>query len=285
MAKDKRRYSCLSLFGGLAIVLLAIPFCFFLAVYVLARRSGKLPQRLQGWLDRYVYPTYLSKEHIARVPNLLRELGPQARVLNIGGGLKEYPNVVNIDIQPGAATSVAADAHLLPFADESFDAVLAIAVFEHVAQPWYVTEEVERVLRSGGTFYMEVPFLQPFHADPDDYYRYTPSGLRSIFRSFEEREIGVSNGPGSMLTWILMEVFSLFGDLPGSYDETFMRNVPRAFLRFREAGRLLFAPFKYLDKLLEPKKRSFVVASGVYFLGTKPQEDAGEWITLPPMAS
>jgi len=37
-----------------AIFIFSVPFYFFLAVYVLARRSDKLPQRLQGWRDRYV---------------------------------------------------------------------------------------------------------------------------------------------------------------------------------------------------------------------------------------
>ena len=266
------RSSFLSFVGAIALLLVAIPFSFYLTVYLLARRSGRLPQWIQRRLDNYYYPTYLSPEHIARVPKFVASLGPDARILNIGGGMKNYAaNVVNIDVVPTHTTTVTADAHILPFANESFDAVVAIAVFEHLERPWIVTAEIERVLKPGGAFYMEVPFLQPYHADPGDYYRYTIPGLRSIFRNFEEREVGLANGPGSMLTWILTDFAGIIGDIDGEFDDSKRRIGHNGFVRAKEVGRLLFSPLKYLDKWLERKEHSFVVASGVYYQGIKPK--------------
>lgn len=42
----------------------------------------------------------------------------------------------------------------LPFADTAFDAVLSCGVLEHVARPHESLEEIKRVLRPGGTFYV-----------------------------------------------------------------------------------------------------------------------------------
>ena len=45
----------------------------------------------------------------------------------------------------------------LPFADESFDAVLLVAVLEHTREPWRLLAEARRVLKPGGRVVMVVP--------------------------------------------------------------------------------------------------------------------------------
>lgn len=45
----------------------------------------------------------------------------------------------------------------LPYADESFDLVLAIAIIEHVENPFHLKREISRVLKSGGTLIMSIP--------------------------------------------------------------------------------------------------------------------------------
>jgi SAM-dependent methyltransferase len=47
----------------------------------------------------------------------------------------------------------------LPFPDNFVDAVTAIAVIEHIFDPYYSVAEIHRVLRPGGQFIMEVPNL------------------------------------------------------------------------------------------------------------------------------
>lgn len=67
------------------------------------------------------------------------------------------------DRDPNLAVHVArAEAARLPFVDESFDAVVACLVFEHITDVDSAIAEVSRVLRSGGrfAFFLNHPLLQ-----------------------------------------------------------------------------------------------------------------------------
>lgn len=50
-----------------------------------------------------------------------------------------------------------ADGYQLPFASESFRAVLLVAVLEHTREPWRILGEARRVLKPGGIAVMVVP--------------------------------------------------------------------------------------------------------------------------------
>jgi SAM-dependent methyltransferase len=50
-----------------------------------------------------------------------------------------------------------ADGYHLPFAAESFKAVLLVAVLEHTREPWRLLAEARRVLRPGGVAVIVVP--------------------------------------------------------------------------------------------------------------------------------
>jgi SAM-dependent methyltransferase len=50
-----------------------------------------------------------------------------------------------------------ADGYQLPFAAESFDAVLLVAVLEHTREPWRLLAEARRVLTPGGRAIIVVP--------------------------------------------------------------------------------------------------------------------------------
>lgn len=78
----------------------------------------------------------------------------------------------------GARPDVFADAEMLPFADESFDAVVCLEVLEHVKHPDRVLAEVARVLKPGANAWFSTPFLYPIHDAPHDYQRFTEHGWR-----------------------------------------------------------------------------------------------------------
>ncbi len=73
----------------------------------------------------------------------------------------------------------------LQFADESFDFVLSDQVLEHVAgDPHDAIRESWRVLRRGGIAVHTTCFINPIHACPNDYWRFTPDALRLLSKDF-----------------------------------------------------------------------------------------------------
>jgi uncharacterized protein YbaR (Trm112 family)/SAM-dependent methyltransferase len=190
------------------------------------------------------------------------------RVLIVGGaveghGVKELlalPHVetVDTDVVIGPRTRVLADAHDLPFADGSFDAVVVQAVLGNVADPGRAVAEIHRVLMSDGFVYAETSFLQGVYLGPYDFTRYTHVGLRRLFRDFDEISSGVQCGPGMMLAWAVVWFLVALGG---------RRRAARLGLR-------AVAPFfvfwlKYLDRYLVDKPGAYDAASGTFFLGRR----------------
>ncbi|TRZ49950.1 class I SAM-dependent methyltransferase [bacterium] len=61
----------------------------------------------------------------------------------------------------------------MPFAENSFDAIICSELLEHVPSPASVLHEAYRTLRPGGTLFICVPFMYQIHGDPYDFGRYT----------------------------------------------------------------------------------------------------------------
>jgi ubiquinone/menaquinone biosynthesis C-methylase UbiE len=70
------------------------------------------------------------------------------------------------------------DAHFLPFADQSFNLIYSVAVYEHLACPQLAAQEAYRVLKPGGYFLGNVSFLEPWH--DDSFYHMTPFGVMEL---------------------------------------------------------------------------------------------------------
>lgn len=82
------------------------------------------------------------------------------------------------------------DIHDLRFDDESFDVVTCISILEHVADPPLAITEMTRVLKPGGAIWIQLPWHFPYHADPHDYWRASPSGVRAWMRDYTEHACG-----------------------------------------------------------------------------------------------
>jgi len=67
-----------------------------------------------------------------------------------------------------------------PVLDASMDVVLTTETLEHVLEPAVFLMEARRVLRDGGRLILTVPFAVRWHYVPHDYWRFTPSSLRSL---------------------------------------------------------------------------------------------------------
>lgn len=71
----------------------------------------------------------------------------------------------------------------LPCEDAEFDAVLSTQVLEHVDDPVAYLAECARVLKPGGTLMLSTHGLMYYHRDPEDYWRWTSSGLVRVVES------------------------------------------------------------------------------------------------------
>jgi len=96
---------------------------------------------------------------------------------------------IGLDIDEPAKPDVLGDALYLPFRDETMPFVHCEALLEHVPEPQRVVDEVYRVLETGGTAFFYVPFLYPYHESPDDYFRFTKSGMAYLCRNFSHMQI------------------------------------------------------------------------------------------------
>lgn len=83
-----------------------------------------------------------------------------------------------IDMQPGEGVDLVADMHDLPQEwSARFSGVVCSEVLEHVARPWKALPELRRVMAPGAVLVVTTLFAFPEHGYPDDFYRYSRSGL------------------------------------------------------------------------------------------------------------
>ncbi|MBX2866360.1 methyltransferase domain-containing protein [Candidatus Kaiserbacteria bacterium] len=155
-----------------------------------------------------------------RITRILKE---KETVIDIGGGLRVAKDKNNrydkkrawalpllegvdykvLDPVPDYNPDIVGDIHNLPFEDDSVDALLCIAVLEHVENPIQAAKEMYRVLKPGGYLFVYVPFLYYYHAEKGyygDYWRFTKDTLDVLFRDFSEKEI--VSVRGALETWV-----------------------------------------------------------------------------------
>jgi len=144
-------------------------------------------------------------------------------VLDLGcrtGGLTRYyaegNEVVGVDVDRealerarerlGIETRWADVEEELPFADGSFDVVVAGELLEHLADPGAAVAHVRRVLRPGGRFVGSVPNAfrlknrlrfaagRPPEDDPTHLQLYSPARLRALLGDFADVEVRFAVG-------------------------------------------------------------------------------------------
>ena len=117
---------------------------------------------------------------------------PGFRILEIGSrqvssgyvlpDLLKHAAYVGFDYYEGPNVDVVGDAHRLSALVEGpFDAVYSTAVFEHLAMPWVVAEEIAKVLKVGGHVFIETHFSYSSHERPWHFFQFSDMGLRALF--------------------------------------------------------------------------------------------------------
>jgi SAM-dependent methyltransferase len=109
---------------------------------------------------------------------------------------------VGIDYIAGPGVDHVDDIRRLTLADGSVKTAICLEVLEHVDDIWSAANELFRVLSEDGILIISVPFEIRIHGSPHDYWRFTPSGLEYLFRSFEHKflsYVGPVNNPKNVV--------------------------------------------------------------------------------------
>ena len=115
-------------------------------------------------------------------------------VLDIGCGAQPYRSLLSDEAKYVGIDTVDAKAHFgyampdaiyfsgvtWPVSDSSIDFALSTETLEHVADTRHFLAEARRCVAPGGTLMLTVPFAARWHFIPYDYWRFTPSSLRSL---------------------------------------------------------------------------------------------------------
>jgi len=193
---------------------------------------------------------------------LLAKHDHKSVILDLGSGPQRCmsrEDIINLDLFPFDEVDIVADAGDLPVESDSVDLIINVAMLEHAVDPANIVGQMHRVTKRGGDVFCFVPFMQPFHAAPHDYQRWTMPGAKALFSQFRDVEVVVAAGPTSGLLWIVQEWLATalsFGS----------RVVHDALLLMLM---VLTFPVKFLDELLCAFPGSQNVASGFFVFARK----------------
>ena len=222
----------------------------------------------RAWRQRFVRAVYADQNDSpvirAELGRVLQELGT-GRGVNVGGGAQPLDSrLTHVDLVRHAACDCTADARFLPFASGVFDLALSQEVVEHVDDPFHAVREMVRVLRPGGTIYLQVPFVIGYHPGPEDYWRFTRAGLEALMRQagIPAAHIQIAVGPGTGFFRIAVEFLA---GIAG-------RLAPALYLPAKGAASLLCYPVKWLDGWLAGGAARDRIPGGYLAVGTKPHD-------------
>ena len=157
------------------------------------------------WKKIESFTRYYLNEDYAKWKYNIQEI-----VLEIGAGrLERYTKKsITLDISRKFEPDILASGYDLPFKDNVFDTIISIEVMEHLEKPQVFVNEIHRVLKSGGAYFIVVPFIHPIHGV--DYFRYTKLSLQTLFKKFQIVNI---EEQGSIIS-VLSQLTVLFLRLP-----------------------------------------------------------------------
>lgn len=192
------------------------------------------------------------------------------RILDVGSGLSKGPgawlwkaknisdcDIIRMDICDGDGVDIVADATSPPSSIGKFDSIIMQSVPEHVEDICKLVMEMKRLLNINGFIYVEMPFLQGVHADPDDYWRTTPQGLKVLFSPMKVIRSGVSGGVLGSLVWI-------FCDFVSNLSSSKILN-----LIIRFVIRWIASPLRYIDILIRDTQSAKRLSCENYILVKK----------------
>lgn len=222
------------------------------------KRHGKL----YSFLTATLTSVRISNQFKRELDFVLQRYGENSVILNIGSGpsrIKNRNDIINVDIFAFDAVDVCIGPGPLPFKNDSIDLLISIATLEHISDPIAIVHEFRRVLKDGGEMLLYIPFMQPFHAAPSDFQRWTEEGCKILCSDFPHVSSGIGAGPTSGFLWIGCEWLALILSFGNTTCHSLLS------LLFM----VITCPLKYLDALFERNPNAKYIASAFYVLAKK----------------
>lgn len=222
-------------------------------------RTGALRRML---LD-HIYATHNASRPVRRcLERLLATLGPDDWAANIGAGLRRvHTRIINIDLHDSGVIDIITRGQKLPFNPGSLALAISQEVLEHLPDPQETIREVHRVLRPGGLFYCQVPFIIGYHHGPHDYWRFTREGIEQLFdpERWTIQQIGTAVGHGTGFYRIAVEFFAV----------TASALHRRLYIPAKAAFAVLLLPLKLADLLTRFAAESDRIPGGYFCVAMK----------------
>lgn len=197
--------------------------------------------------------------------NIMQSLADNQIVLDAGCGnmALDDPCIIRMDVQLTPYVDVVGDLHALPFKSESIDFICALAVIEHLRQPFTAAEQIWEALKPGGYVYGECNFVFAYHGYPHHYFNASIHGLQQVFSRFREVKLGVA--PYQMPSFAIENILNV-------YLSVFNAENPSEASFVDAIRNLLQYPIRAYDNKFT-QDTAFIMAAGDYFLGIKQQNE------------
>ncbi|MDQ2675675.1 MAG: class I SAM-dependent methyltransferase [Actinomycetota bacterium] len=101
------------------------------------------------------------------------------------------------DFRAGPGVDRVEDLRELGFADEEVGTALCLETLEHCEDPFAACRELHRVISPGGICVVSSVMLFGIHGYPNDYWRFTPEGLRVLLDRFDDVSVASMGDPES----------------------------------------------------------------------------------------
>jgi SAM-dependent methyltransferase len=97
---------------------------------------------------------------------------------------------IGADMREGKGVDRILDLHDIDLPDASVAAVISRDTFDQVEYPRRAIDEIHRILKPDGIVVLTSVMNFPIHAYPNDYWRFTPEGFKSLLGIFNHVFVG-----------------------------------------------------------------------------------------------
>lgn len=226
-----------------------------------------IKEKLKRLFGKYYYSIgtkLLAPDYPVNYLKIIREYIDPADnvVIDAGcGNLRIHESVIGLDLNDYDAVDVVCDLQSLPFKGASVDAVVSKSLLEHVSDPFKVTRHFDVITKPGGLGIHITPFMYPFHASPNDFFRFSHMGIAALFPGWEILSQIPVAGPFTLMLTCLYELISS----AVSFGNEQVKGIIYLLMC------IVFFPFKFLDFFFVNRRQFMTMAPIILTVLRKPE--------------